>query len=132
MKPISYNSQYKNKYYVPKKVRENLYRRGFRYSFLDDGYALKFPIDTYKNIPTLFARIVVNDYTNEVRINVVNGSNEPYPAFYKCENKGYINYLNRVCTTINKRMKRMGFKVKHKKEKEKIIFEYENPKQIFK
>lgn len=130
MKPISYNNQYKNKYYVPKKVRENLYRRGFRYSFLDDGYVLKFPIDTYKNIPTLFARIVINDYTNEVRINVVNGSNEPYPAFYKCENKGYINYLDRVCATINKRMKRMGFKVKHKKEK--VIFEYENPKQIFK
>lgn len=131
MKTISYSERYRNKYYMPKKVRENLYRRGFRYSFLDDGYVLKFPIDTYKNNPTLFARIVINDYTHDIKINVVNNLNNPYPAFYKCENKGYINYLERICRVIDRRMSRMGFKIKRKK-KDNIFEYYENPKQIFK
>ena len=83
------------------------------------------------NNPTLFARIVINDYTHDIRINVVNNLNNPYPAFYKCENKGYINYLERVCKVIDRRMSRMGFKIKRKK-KDNIFEYYENPKQIFK
>lgn len=129
MKEVNFHRQYVNKYYIPKKVRLNLYRRGFKYSFLVDGYILVFPLDAYKGIPTLQCRIVVNDYTNEVKVNVTTVSGEPYSPFYACTNKGYIKYLNQICDRIDKRMKRLGFKVKNKNKNKQIIIE---SKQVFK
>lgn len=129
MKEVNYHKRYINKYYIPEKVQQNLYRRGFKYSFLTDGYILVFPLDAYKGIPTLQCRVTINDYTNEIKINVTTVSGEPYPPFYSCSNKGYIKYLDQICDRIDKKMKRLGFKVKNKNKNKINTIE---SKQIFK
>lgn len=79
---------------------------GFRYDRKFDDYIYSFPVYFHNKIPTIFCKLGIKEYDNEVFFNIYSNDNI-YAPYY---NRGY-DYNNVVATidiNIEKELKRLG------------------------
>lgn len=76
----------------------------------DDGdiYSYRFPIMKYMDITTLVCELTVFTDSHEVRIDVYDGINRPYPRFYYNEFGNADIILTEINTNILNKIKKMG------------------------
>lgn len=112
-----------DKYYLPNPVIYHIRHLGFHYSIDAENYIMIFPILKYKGRPTLFCRLVYNILDNELHYVIINSNNEPLALYYDREFGNAKDYIKKIDSIVNRRIKSMGFKKKkkhvNKKQKEK-------------
>ena len=112
-----------NKYYFPNPTPYHLRQLGFHYSIDSENYILTFPILRYKGRPTLLCKLVYNIPDNELHYDIINSNNELLALYYDREFGNARDYIKKIDSIVDRKMKAMGFKKqkKHvnKKQKEK-------------
>lgn len=113
-----------NRYYLPYLPYTTpycLHGLGFHYSVDNENYTLTFPIIRYKGRPTLFCRLVYNILDNELHYVIINSNNEPLALYYDREFGNAKDYIKKIDSIVNRRIKSMGFtkKKKHVNKKQK-------------
>lgn len=88
---------------------------GFRFSIIEESYIYKFVIKRWNKYPVVFGRIKVNEFTGEVKVDVLRENGEFYTPFYS--NK-YGTYNPHLMNYINKRIDAEFKKLKIKFKKE--------------
>ena len=110
-------------YYLPNPVIYHIRHLGFHYSVDSENYILTFPIIRYKGRPTLLCKLVYNILDNELHYDIINSNNELLALYYDREFGNAEDYIKKIDSIVNKRIKEMGFKKKKKqvnnKQKEK-------------
>lgn len=90
-----------------------LINKGFKYSkylsdTIDDIYAYKFPLITYKKSVTIECEIAVSTMTGIVNVNVYNaGTKELYVPYYDREFGSY-RIIRTIDQKIEKKLKELG------------------------
>ena len=109
--------------YLPYITPYCLYGLGFHYSVDSENYILTFPIIRYKGRPTLLCNLVYNILDNTLHYDIINSNNELLALYYDREFGNARNYIKKIDSIVNRRIKAMGFKKKKKhannKQKEK-------------
>lgn len=105
-----------NKYYLPNPIIYYIRYLGFHYSIDAENYIMIFPILKYKGRPTLFCRLVYNILDNELHYDIINSNNEPLALYYDREFGNAKDYIKKIDSIVNRRIKSMGFKKKMKQE----------------
>jgi len=84
---------------------------------------LTFPIIRYKGRPTLFCRLVYNILDNTLVYDIMKSNKEPLAIYYDREFGNAEDYIKKIDSIVNKKIRAMGFKKKkkhvNKKQKEK-------------
>ena len=111
------------KYYLSNPVIYHIRHLGFHYSIDAENYILLFPIFKYKGRPTLFCRLVYNILDNILSYDIIKPNKEPLAIYYNREFGNAKEYIKKIDSIVNRRIKAMGFKKKkkhvNKKQKEK-------------
>ena len=111
------------KYYLLNSSLYNLRQMGFYYSVNDEGYVLLFPIFKYNKKPTLFCKLVYNKLDNIAMYDIIKPNSEWLGIYYNHEFGYAKNYIKKIDSIVDRKMKAMGFKKKkkhvNKTEKEK-------------
>lgn len=111
------------KYYLPNPVIYHIRHLGFHYSIDAENYVMIFPILKYKGRPILFCRLVYNILDNTLVYDIMKFSKEPLAIYYNREFGNAKEYIKKIDSIVNRRIKAMGFKKKmkqvNKKQKEK-------------
>lgn len=109
--------------YLPYTTPYYLHGLGFHYSVDAENYILLFPIFKYKGRPTLFCRLVYNILDNTLVYDIIKPNKEPLALYYDREFGNAKDYIKKIDSIVNRRIKAMGFKKKkkhvNKKQKEK-------------
>ena len=109
--------------YLPYTIPYYLHGLGFHYSVDSENYILTFPILRYKGRPTLFCRLVYNILDNTLVYDIMKSNKEPLAIYYNREFGNAKEYIKKIDSIVNRRIKAMGFKKKkkqvNKKQKEK-------------
>jgi hypothetical protein len=112
-----------NEYYFVNPTIYQIHQLGFHYSIYNEAYILIFPIKRYKRRQTLFCKLVYNILDNTLTYDIINSNNELLALYYDREFGNARNYIKKINSIVNKRIKAMGFKKKkehvNKKQKEK-------------
>ena len=112
-----------NKYYIPYPTPYHLRQLGFHYSIDNENYSLTFPILRYKGRPTLLCKLVYNIVDNNLLYDIINTNNELLALYYDREYGDAREFIEKIDSIVDRRMKAMGFKKKkkhvNKTEKEK-------------
>lgn len=112
-----------DKYYLPNPVIYHIRHLGFHYSIDAENYIMMFPILKYKRRPTLFCRLVYNILDNVMMYDIIKSNKEPLAIYYNREYGNAEDYIKKIDSIVNRRIKAMGFKKKkkqvNKKQKEK-------------
>ena len=110
------------KYYLPNPVIYYIRHLGFHYSIDAENYIMIFPILKYKGRPTLLCRLVYNILDNTLVYDIMKSNKEPLAIYYNREFGNAKEYIKKIDSIVNRRIKAMGFKKKkqvNKKQKEK-------------
>ncbi len=108
-----------NRYYLPNPTIYYIRHLGFHYSIDAENYILLFPIIRYKGRPTLLCRLVYNILDNELHYDIINSNNELLALYYDREFGNAEDYIKKIDSIVNKRIKEMGFKKKKKQVNKK-------------
>ena len=112
-----------NKYYISYPTPYHLRQLGFHYSIDNENYSLTFPILRYKGRPTLLCKLVYNIVDNNLLYDIINTNNELLALYYDREYGDAREFIEKIDSIVDRRMKAMGFKKKKKQvnkiEKEK-------------
>ena len=112
-----------DKYYLPNPVIYHIRHLGFHYSIDAENYIMIFPILKYKGRPTLLCRLVYNILDNILVYDIMKSNKEPLAIYYNREFGNAKEYIKKIDSIVNRRIKAMGFKKKtkhvNKKQKEK-------------
>lgn len=112
-----------DKYYLPNPVIYHIRHLGFHYSIDAENYIMIFPILKYKGRPTIFCRLVYNILDNILSYDIIKPNKEPLAIYYNREFGNAKEYIKKIDSIVNRRIKAMGFKKKkkhvNKKQKEK-------------
>lgn len=112
-----------DKYYLPNPTIYYICHLGFHYSIDAENYILLFPIFKYKGRPTLFCRLVYNILDNILSYDIIKPNKDPLAIYYNREFGNAKEYIKKIDSIVNRRIKAMGFKKKtkhvNKKQKEK-------------
>ena len=112
-----------NKYYLSNPTIYYIRHLGFHYSIDAENYIMIFPILRYKGRPTIFCKLVYNILDNRMTYDIIKPNKEPLALYYDREFGNARNYIKKIDSIVNKRIKAMGFKKKKKqvnnKQKEK-------------
>lgn len=110
-------------YYIPYPTPYHLRQLGFHYSIDNENYILTFPILRYNGRPTLLCKLVYNIVDNILMYDIINTNNELLALYYDREYGNAEDYIKKIDSIVNKRIRAMGFKKKtkqvNKKQKEK-------------
>ena len=98
--------------YLPYTIPYYLHGLGFHYSVDSENYILIFPILRYKGRPTLLCRLVYNILDNELHYDIINSSNELLALYYDRKFGNAKEYIKKIDSIVNKKLKAMGFKKK--------------------
>lgn len=117
-----------NKYYLsclPYTIPYYLHGLGFHYSVDNENYVLTFPILRYKGRPTLLCKLVYNIVDNTLTYDIINTNNELLALYYDREYGNAEEFIKKIDSIVDRKMKAMGFKKKkkhvNKTEKEKYV-----------
>ena len=110
-------------YYVPYPTPYHLRQLGFHYLIDNENYVLTFPILRYKGRPTLLCKLVYNIVDNKLLYDIINTNNELLALYYDREYGDAREFIEKIDSIVDRKMKAMGFKKKKKQvnkiEKEK-------------
>ena len=110
-------------YYVPYPTPYHLRQLGFHYLIDNENYVLTFPILRYKGRPTLLCKLVYNIVDNKLLYDIINTNNELLALYYDREYGDAREFIEKIDSIVDRKMKAMGFKKKkkqvNKKQKEK-------------
>ena len=110
-------------YYVPYPTPYHLRQLGFHYLIDNENYVLTFPILRYKGRPILLCKLVYNIVDNTLSYDIINTNNEPLALYYDREYGNAEEFIEKIDSIVDRKMKTMGFKKKkkhvNKTEKEK-------------
>lgn len=110
-------------YYVPYPTPYHLRQLGFHYLIDNENYSLTFPILRYKGRPTLLCKLVYNIVDNKLLYDIINTNNELLALYYDREYGDAREFIKKIDSIVDRKMKAMGFKKKkkqvNKKQKEK-------------
>ena len=110
-------------YYVPYPTPYHLRQLGFHYLIDNENYSLTFPILRYKGRPTLLCKLVYNIVDNKLLYDIINTNNELLALYYDREYGDAREFIEKIDSIVDRKMKAMGFKKKkkqvNKKQKEK-------------
>ena len=104
------------KYYLSNPVIYHIRHLGFHYSIDAENYILLFPIFKYKGRPTLFCRLVYNILDNILSYDIIKPNKEPLAIYYNREFGNAKEYIKKIDSIVNRKIKAMGFKKKMKQE----------------
>lgn len=103
-----------NKYYLPNPVIYHIRHLGFHYSIDAENYVMIFPILKYKGRPTIFCRLVYNILDNTLVYDIIKPNKDPLALYYNNEFGNVKDYIKKIDSIVNRRIKAMGFKKKKK------------------
>lgn len=103
-----------NKYYIPYPTPYHLRQLGFHYSIDSENYILTFPILRYKGRPTLLCKLVYNIVDNILSYDIINTNNEPLALYYDREYGNAEEFIKKIDSIVDRKMKAMGFKKQKK------------------
>ena len=101
-----------DKYYLPNPVIYHIRHLGFHYLIDAENYIMIFPILKYKGRPTLFCRLVYNILDNTLVYDIMKSNKEPLALYYDREFGNAKDYIKKIDSIVNRRIKAMGFKKK--------------------
>ncbi len=101
-----------NRYYSPNSTLYHLRQLGFHYSVYDEAYVLLFPIMKYKTRPVLFCKLVYNKLDNSIAYDIIKPNNERLAVYYDREFGNAKNYIKKIDSIVDRKLKAMGFKKK--------------------
>lgn len=99
-------------YYVPYPTPYHLRQLGFHYLIDNENYSLTFPILRYKGRPTLLCKLVYNIVDNNLLYDIINTNNELLALYYDREYGDAKEFIEKIDSIVDRRMKAMGFKKK--------------------
>lgn len=102
------------KYFLPNPTIYHLRQLRFHYSINDEGYVLIFPILKYNKKPTLFCKLVYNKLDNIGAYDIIKTNGERLAIYYNREFGNAENYIKKIDSIVNRKLKTMGFKKKKK------------------
>ena len=101
-------------YYIPYPIPYHLRQLGFHYSIDNENYSLVFPILRYNGRPTLLCKLVYNIVDNVLSYDIINTNNEPLALYYDREYGNAEEFIKKIDSIVDRKMKAMGFKKKKK------------------
>lgn len=101
-------------YYLPNPIIYHIRHLGFHYSIDAENYIMIFPILRYKGRPTLFCKLVYNILDNTLVYDIMKSNKEPLAVYYNHEFGNAKEYIKKIDSIVNRRIKAMGFKKKTK------------------
>ena len=101
-------------YYVPYPTPYHLRQLGFHYSIDNENYILTFPILRYYGRPTLLCKLVYNIVDNILMYDIINTNNEPLALYYDRKYGNAKEFIKKIDSIVDRKMKTMGFKKKKK------------------
>lgn len=108
-----------NRYYLTNPTLYYIHQLGFHYSLNDENYILLFPIFKIKGRPTLFCKLVYNIVDNILMYDIIKPNNEHSALYYDREFGNAKEYIRRIDSIVNRKIKAMGFKKKKKQVNKK-------------
>lgn len=110
---------YYNKYKMLDYSKEKIESLGFKKIISEpDLYYYRFVVDKYKNIPTLWCKLILDSVTGEVVIDVLNTNGSFCSAFYQYAS-GFDDYIEKVNNKIKYKLNKLGIKKVVKKKRKK-------------
>lgn len=101
-------------YYVPYPTPYHLRQLGFHYLIDNENYSLTFPILRYKGRPTLLCKLVYNIVDNKLLYDIINTNNELLALYYDRKYGNAKEFIKKIDSIVDRKMKTMGFKKKKK------------------
>lgn len=101
-------------YYIPYPTPYHLRQLGFHYSIDNENYSLTFPILRYCGRPTLLCKLVYNIVDNILMYDIININNEPLALYYDRKYGNAEEFIKKIDSIVDRKMKAMGFKKKKK------------------
>lgn len=109
-----------NKYYLINPTLYYIHQLGFHYSLNDENYILLLPIFKIKGKPALICKLVYNIVDNILMYDIIKPNNEHSALYYDREFGNAKEYIKRIDSIVNRKIKAMEFKKKkHVNKKQK-------------
>lgn len=106
------NKKNKNQYCLLDTSLSYIHNLGFRYSSYYECYIYTFPVAFYNRTPTILCRLRLYKLDNIIEFDIIRMNNEPLAFYYDREFGNAKDYIKKIDSVVNRRIKSMGLKKK--------------------